>query len=87
MPGLAANSIIESELWQHSLEVVDVKFRGEPLTTPGAMCSFVVRARCLIQLHANLGRALKDVEELSEGQKQKRANHGDGMQNRQEPVK
>src|SRR5262249_9693567 len=44
------------------------------------------RARRLVQLHAELGGALEDVEELAEGQVQQRPDHRDRVQDREESI-
>ena len=44
------------------------------------------RAFFLVKLHADLGRPLEDMKELSKGQIQKREDHGDGVQHGEKTV-
>ena len=66
MPGRTFDAVIESELRQDLMEIADLQPGCETLVATRAVSAIIFRARCLVQLHADLCRSLKDVEELSE---------------------
>jgi hypothetical protein len=70
MSGRTADAIVEAELRQNLPQVVDLQLGGESLSAPGAVRAFILRTGRLIQLDAELSRSLKNVEELSEWQKE-----------------
>src|SRR5581483_5917997 len=66
--GGTGNRVIEAELRKHLLQIINVHARGECLATAGTKCRFADLAGTLVELHAQLGGALEDVEELAKRQ-------------------
>src|SRR6185369_2829288 len=83
---LPARPVVETELAERRLQIVDVHPRGEPLAAPGALRAFALLPNLMVELHAELGRALENVKELSEREKEERGDYGDGVQDRKKTV-
>src|SRR5262249_3509095 len=64
--GGAIDPVVEAKRRQHAAEILDLHTRGVALPAPRAYSALVFAAGRLIELHAELGRPLKDVEELAE---------------------
>src|SRR5665213_3554806 len=83
----AGNAVVEPQARQHVIsQVLDMHQRGEAQTAARAQGGLPRVSRFVIQLHAQLGGALKNMKELSERKKQQRADYRDGVQNRDEAV-
>src|SRR5215831_9854077 len=85
--GCSRHAIVESQLRQHSLEIVDVHLRGKALPASDALRAGIGFSGTLIKLDSQLRRTLKDVEELPEGKIEQRCDHHYGVQDREETVK
>src|SRR5262245_10473505 len=68
--GHAGHAVVEAEAVKRQFQIVDVHPRGEALAAAGAESAFSFLSRLVIELDAELGRPLEDVEELAEGEVQ-----------------
>src|SRR5689334_1114978 len=80
MPLAIPRAIVESHFWQHALQIRDVHRRRVTHATSSANRARAARPYVLIQLDAELRRALEDVKELAEWQEQQRRDHRDGVE-------
>src|SRR6185436_4586342 len=64
--GRTGHPVVETDTLQRQLQVVDVHARGEALAATGAGRALTLLPHPLVELDAELGRPLEDVEELPE---------------------
>src|SRR5690606_1437681 len=79
-----AHLVAKAELAFDRDEIANHLLRRERPVAALAPRLLAARALVLVEAHAELRRALEDVEELAERQPQKRHDHGDGVEDREE---
>src|SRR3984957_21183731 len=78
--------IVESNLREDTVQIVDMHSGSETLTATLADRRVARFSRRLIELHAELSGALKNMEKLSERDIEQRGDHSDRVQNREKTV-
>src|SRR5438270_10778613 len=78
--GRPRHAVLKSQLRKNGPQILHVHLGGVALAAAYAVRARVFRARILVELDAQLGGPLKDVEEFPEWQKEQRRDYRNGVQ-------